>query len=90
MLSNIQKELAIIVKENPTADTQDKLFNELSQINNKLWILEDLIRDKSSKKEFDQKYIEYAESLHKTNDERYIVKRKINNNFHLKNSVLLI
>lgn len=62
--------------------SDDVWFQDLFKINNKLWILEDLIRDKSQKKEFDEKYIEYAESIHVTNDERYQIKRKINEKYN--------
>jgi hypothetical protein len=60
----------------------DQLFQELNRINNKLWILEDTIRLKSKNKEFDEQYIQYAESIHITNDERYIIKRKLNEIFN--------
>ena len=50
-LSNITKELTIIQKENPQVNNDDILFTDLSNINNELWILEDLIREKSNKKE---------------------------------------
>ena len=77
-LQNIENELNLLLKENPMVKHNDPLFDTLSKINNDLWILEDLIREKSNLKEFDSKYIEYAENIHKKNDERYNVKRKIN------------
>lgn len=77
-LQNIKKELLLIQKDNILCNTNDSLFNELYNINNKLWILEDLIREKSKKKQFDLDYIKYAESIHITNDERYSIKKKIN------------
>ena len=75
-IENIQKELDIIRKETPSSKNNDKLFKELEKINNKLWILEDLIREKSKNKSFDKKYIEFAEQIHKFNDERYNIKKK--------------
>ena len=77
-LTNISLELETIRKENPLVNNTDILFDELYKINKKLWILEDIIRDKSSKKSFDKQYIDCAESIHTTNDERYQIKRKIN------------
>jgi len=47
---NIQNEINAICSENESVNNDDKLFNELYKINNKLWILEDLIRNKSKKK----------------------------------------
>ena len=79
---NIQNEINAICSENESVNNDDKLFNELYKINNKLWILEDLIRNKSKKKEFDKEYISYAEKIHTTNDERYIIKRDINEKYN--------
>ena len=81
-LLNIRKELTIIQKENPKVNNKDTLFEKLSEINKKLWVLEDSIREKSKKKEFDRQYIEYAESIHITNDQRYLVKKQINEKYN--------
>ena len=81
-LQNIEKELNIIQKENPEVNKKDVLFEKLSKINKKLWLLEDSIREKSKKKEFDKQYIEYAESIHITNDQRYLVKKQINEKYN--------
>lgn len=78
---NIQLELDTILGETPLANGSDPLFDELYKINSKLWILEDLIREQSKNKLFDAQYIKYAEDIHKTNDERYNVKRQINNKY---------
>lgn len=77
-LKNISLELETIKKDIPLVNTEDILFKELYDINSKLWILEDLIREKSNRKEFDSDYIKYAEEIHKTNDQRYLVKHSIN------------
>lgn len=79
---NITKELTIIEKENPQVIQQDYLFDVLSTVNRKLWDLEDNIRDKSRKKEFDQTYIDYAEQIHTENDKRYQVKKQINEKYN--------
>lgn len=78
---NIQNEINAICSENESVNNDDNLFNELYKVNNKLWILEDLIRNKSKKKEFDKEYISYAEKIHITNDERYSIKREINEKY---------
>ena len=77
-LHNITNELKAIERDVPLITTEDGLFDELYKINYKLWILEDLIRKKSEDSEFDNQYIEYAESIHVTNDKRYDIKKKIN------------
>ena len=81
ILRNIVKELVVITKENPSVSQNDKLFQELSEINKQLWTLEDNIREKGEK-EFDQDYIKYAELIHKTNDKRYLLKKQINEKYN--------
>jgi len=51
---------------------------ELKAINEKLWDIEDGIRDKELKKEFDKEFIELARAVYVTNDKRADFKRKIN------------
>jgi hypothetical protein len=58
--------------------TFSKNLDELRAINKRLWALEDLIRQKSSTQAHDGAFIQVAEAIHKTNDERYRVKRILN------------
>lgn len=51
---------------------------ELKGINEKLWVIEDDIRDKESEGAFDDPFIQLARSVYFINDERASVKRKIN------------
>ena len=81
ILNNIENELNAIIKETPLCKTNDELFEELFNINNKLWELEDTIRFKSNNKIYNSTYIKCAEDIHKTNDERYNIKKKINNKY---------
>lgn len=81
-LVNINKELDALndlLEKLPfsRADIQ-KEFDELKAINEKLWVIEDDIRDKESAKEFDDAFIELARSVYFTNDKRSDVKREIN------------
>jgi hypothetical protein len=55
-----------------------KTVDELRRINQILWGLEDSIRDKSRNRTFDGTYIQVAEAIHKTNDDRYKKKRILN------------
>lgn len=77
-LINIETEMNSLIKEVSLISTNDFLFQELYRVNKKLWLLEDSIREKSREKLFDKEYIDNAEQIHKTNDERYLIKRKIN------------
>ena len=60
------------------------LFNDLKEINHKLWEIEDLIRDKERNKTFDKEFIELARNVYFTNDERSRIKRNINETFGSK------
>ena len=58
-----------------------KLMSDLKKINQKLWQIEDLIREKEKNKNFDKDFIELARSVYFTNDNRSRIKRKINEVF---------
>jgi len=53
-------------------------FLNLVSINEKLWDIEDLLRDKESIKSFDQDFIDLARSVYYTNDKRAEIKKGIN------------
>jgi hypothetical protein len=54
------------------------MIDELKQINELLWDIEDRIRIKEQKQEFDSEFIELARSVYKTNDRRSKMKMNIN------------
>ena len=58
-----------------------KLISGLKKVNQKLWDIEDLIREKERNKTFDKDFIELARSVYFTNDERSRIKRNINETF---------
>ena len=64
-------------------DIQNYL-DSLIEINSKLWIIEDDIRDCERKKKFDQTFIDLARSVYFTNDKRSEVKLEINKKFGSK------
>jgi chorismate mutase len=81
-LENISKELDslnTLLKQQPfsRADVSDKVA-ELKAINEKLWEIEDDIREKESQKSFDHDFIELARAVYFTNDRRSELKRDIN------------
>ena len=51
----------------------------LYEINRYLWMIEDRIRKKENRKEFDDEFIQLARDVYITNDKRFEVKNKINN-----------
>ncbi len=60
----------------------EELFNLLKNINIKLWEIEDGIRKKEHKKEFDEEFIELARSVYTNNDKRADIKNQINQFFN--------
>ena len=59
-------------------------LNSLIEINSKLWVIEDDIRDCERNKKFDQTFIDLARSVYFTNDKRSNVKLEINKKFGSK------
>jgi hypothetical protein len=54
------------------------LLQELKIVNQKLWEIEDEIRDKERLQEFDKDFINLARSVYYLNDERADIKRQVN------------
>lgn len=54
------------------------LKHQLKAVNKALWDIEDKIRIKESKRQFDDEFIELARSVYKTNDVRASLKKKMN------------
>ena len=50
----------------------------LTRVNEKLWVIEDEIRDEERAKRFAEKFIELARAVYFTNDERAAIKKRIN------------
>jgi hypothetical protein len=50
----------------------------LLQVNERLWVIEDNIRDKERAQEFDADFIRLARAVYFENDERAAIKRRIN------------
>ncbi len=64
-------------------DIQNYL-DSLIEINSKLWVIEDDIRDCERNKKFDQTFIDLARSVYFTNDKRSEIKLEINKKFGSK------
>ena len=84
---HIKNELDSLNKtlENSISRSQVKEYIEkLIEINSKLWLIEDDIRDCERKKQFDQKFIDLARAIYITNDRRSEIKLEINKRFGSK------
>jgi len=51
---------------------------QLSEVNARLWDIEDRIREKELRQEFDDEFIETARSVYLINDQRARLKRRVN------------
>ena len=56
-------------------------LDSLIEINSKLWVIEDDIRDCERNKKFDKTFIDLARSVYFTNDKRSEIKNSINKKF---------
>ena len=57
----------------------EKLFQDLKDINAKLWVIEDDKRDCEKNKDFGEKFIKLSRDVHFLNDNRAKIKLEMNN-----------
>lgn len=77
-LAEINKELLYLKPYMDKLNLNNTDFQKIKNINEKLWNIEDDIRIKEKKQEFDSEFIELARSVYKTNDQRAKIKNDIN------------
>jgi hypothetical protein len=82
-LANVKHELALLEKTwrdsggAAVAGVESEVAN-LTRVNEKLWVIEDDIRDEERARRFGQRFIELARAVYVTNDERAQIKKRIN------------
>jgi hypothetical protein len=76
-LNNINKELGAL-RRVPTHSVDPKLFDELKEVNEQIWDLEDEIRQCEREKDFGPSFVTTARAVYMTNDKRAAIKKKIN------------
>lgn len=81
-LANVRNELTALEKTwmaHPAAGHDIvRLRADLKAVNERLWVIEDDIRIKEKRQEFDAEFIRLARSVYVENDERARVKKQIN------------
>ena len=81
-LENVRRELEILSATRDTKLTAsgglDELAAKLKNVNEKLWVIEDDIRDCEAAGDFGETFIGLARAVYQTNDERARLKREIN------------
>jgi Family of unknown function (DUF6165) len=81
-VANVKHELSLL--EKTWKDSGAAAVNlgteeaNLTRVNEKLWVIEDEIRDEERAKRFTEKFIELARAVYFTNDERAAIKKRIN------------
>lgn len=82
-LANVELERQLLVGCLVAAGLEiaKELFEELRQINARLWAIEDNIRDMEAQQDFGPAFIALARAIYHTNDERAAVKRSINGSY---------
>jgi hypothetical protein len=81
-LANVRIEhdvLTAVKAETIASDPElEALVEQLEEINGRIWILEDDIRDLERAKDFGARFVEIARLVYRTNDERAATKKTIN------------
>jgi len=81
-VANVRAELGQLSKCWADSVTENGIVHllraQLKSINEKLWVIEDDIRDKERAKEFDEQFIELARKVYVTNDHRARIKKELN------------
>ena len=83
-LKNVDKELKLLNKilQDKNLEIDIDLINNLKEVNNNLWEIEDNIRIKESNQKFDKEFIQLARSVYKENDKRASIKKEINQKYN--------
>lgn len=77
-LKNINRELDLLKKKISDISISEKMFEELMNINEQLWEIEDTIRLCEANSDFGYEFINLARAVYITNDKRAELKREIN------------
>jgi hypothetical protein len=80
-LANVKLELALL-EDTWRASRADKDVSQdehaLHSVNERLWDIEDRLREKEARQTFDRDFIELARAVYVANDERAAIKKRIN------------
>lgn len=81
-LRNVERELNLLrscwEQSAVSGNDLESLIGELKTVNQKLWAIEDDIRQKELDQVFDDGFVELARSVYLENDRRALIKRRIN------------
>jgi hypothetical protein len=82
-LKNVKKEYQLLSQrlKEEGIDSQLPEYQQLKKVNMNLWEIEDQIRIKESRNEFDDEFIQLARRVYFENDDRATIKKEINIKF---------
>ena len=83
-LKNVEKELILLksIFRDQNIEINIDLINNLKEVNNNLWEIEDNIRIKERNQKFDKEFIKLARTVYKENDKRASIKKEINQKYN--------
>tara|TARA_B100001057_G_scaffold419202_1_gene438850 strand:- start:2513 stop:2899 length:387 start_codon:yes stop_codon:yes gene_type:complete len=83
LLKEVQKEYKILtnIKDKNIKNNENinNLYNDLKEVNKRIWDIENVKRNYEKSKIFDEKFISISRDEYKANDQRAKIKSKINN-----------
>ena len=81
-LANVREELAALCslrdRAIPLGAEVARITDELRAVNERLWEVEDALRDCERESDFGPRFVELARSVYRTNDRRAALKRELN------------
>ena len=81
-LTNVRRELGLLVSVRDAhiaaSPEIEELSRSLKSVNERIWDIEDRIRDLERDKDFGDDFVQVARSVYMTNDERAALKKQIN------------
>lgn len=80
-LRHIEKEHGLLLSKSEEYLKDEsifKVYEELREVNSKLWFIEDDLREMESQGRFDEDFVQKARSVYFTNDKRFELKSRIN------------
>ncbi len=81
-VANVEREFVVLSKvcaaELPDSPELQALIDGLREVNSRLWVIEDDIRDCERNQDFGDQFISLARSVYRENDERARLKKEIN------------
>ena len=80
-IGQVQKELDVLMRVAAKLGGFEPFVGDLQKVNEQLWEVEDAIRIKERKQEFDDEFVALARSVYRLNDQRFGLKNRANEHF---------